>query len=268
MVNWRAKQVLWDSIPTGCGKQLLFRIAQQNASIFITFYSIRQFELTAVAMVNNCATFVILILGWLMLGERASMFSFVTLTVSFVGTVLVLVGEKAVMDASSDLPVVGTAESLLATAPLSAGYIFGLLFLISNPVIIGVGVIAMRQMRKMHEAVITTYMNLMLLVIMFSIVFATGSDLTPWYSFGVVEWLAIAGLAFANVGSQTFKFRAVQRSHVGKLQPLTFTQTILQFAADLFLFNESFTMLQFIGIGLVFAMFMVMVGNVAIYGVP
>ena len=28
VVNWRAKQVLWDSIPTGCGKQLLFRIAQ------------------------------------------------------------------------------------------------------------------------------------------------------------------------------------------------------------------------------------------------
>ena len=72
-------------------------------------------------------------------------------------------------------------------------------------------------MKKMHEAVITTYMNLMLLFIMITIVFATGSDLTPWYSFGVVEWLAIAGLAFSNVGSQTFRFKAVQRSEVGKL---------------------------------------------------
>ena len=95
-------------------------------------------------MVNNCATFVILILGWLMLGERASAFCIVTLAISFAGTVLVLVGEKAVMDASSDLSVVGTAESLLATAPLSASYIFGLLFLITNPLIIGVGIIAMR----------------------------------------------------------------------------------------------------------------------------
>ena len=82
-------------------------------------------------------------------------------------------------------------------------------------------------MRKMHEAVITTYMNLMLLVIMLTIVYATGSDLSPWYGFGLIEWLAIAGLAFANVGSQTFRFKAVQRSQVGKLQPLTFTQTIL-----------------------------------------
>ena len=75
----------------------------------------------------------------------------------------------------------------------------------------------------MHEAVITTYMNLMLLVIMLCIVYSTGSDLSPWYSFGLIEWVAIAGLAFSNVGSQTFRFRAIQRSQVGKLQPLTFT---------------------------------------------
>ena len=133
----------------------------------------------------------------------------------------------AAVAGSSDMAVVGTAESLLASAPLSAGYVLGLVFLVSNPVIIGAGIIAMRQMRKMHEAVITTYMNLMLLVIMLTIVYATGSDLSPWYGFGLIEWLAIAGLAFANVGSQTFRFKAVQRSQVGKLQPLTFTQTIL-----------------------------------------
>ena len=72
-------------------------------------------------------------------------------------------------------------------------------------------------MRKMHEAVITTYMNLMLLCIMMTVVFATGSNLSPWYNFGMIEWVAIAGLAFSNVGSQTFKFRAIQRCEVGKL---------------------------------------------------
>ena len=131
MVNWRARQVLWDSIPTGCGKQLFFRIAQQNASIFITFYSIRQFELTAVAMVNNCATFVILILGWLILSERASLFSVTTLFISFIGTVLVLVGEPA-------------QESVEATGTTSENYVLSLAMLVSNPVIIGAGIIAMR----------------------------------------------------------------------------------------------------------------------------
>ena len=38
--------------------------------------------------------------------------------------------------------------------------------------------------------------------------------------------------------------------------------------ADLFLFNESFTRLQYIGFGVVFVMFLVMIANTAIYGVP
>jgi hypothetical protein len=80
-------------------------------------------------------------------------------------------------------------------------------------------------MKKMHESVITTYMNLMLLVIMVCIVYSTGSDLSPCYSFGLIEWTAVVGMAFSSVGSQTFKFRAIQRSEVGKLAPMTFTRT-------------------------------------------
>ena len=38
--------------------------------------------------------------------------------------------------------------------------------------------------------------------------------------------------------------------------------------ADLFLFNESFTQLQYIGFGIVFVMFLIMIVNTAIYGVP
>ena len=36
----------------------------------------------------------------------------------------------------------------------------------------------------------------------------------------------------------------------------------------MFLFKEAFTTLQYVGIFIVFAMFLVMVANVAIYGVP
>ena len=40
-INVDAYEVLWKSIPTGCGFQLFFRVLQQNLSTFITFYSIR-----------------------------------------------------------------------------------------------------------------------------------------------------------------------------------------------------------------------------------
>ena len=83
-------------------------------------------------MVNNCATFVILILGWFLLSERASLFSVVTLAISFVGTVMVLLGEEA------------TAGVVTGDAGASGSYIVSLLMLLCNPIIIGAGMIAMR----------------------------------------------------------------------------------------------------------------------------
>lgn len=92
MVNVNAKAVLWDSIPFGSGKTLIFRIFQLNLSLFMTFYSIRNFETSVVAVVNNCAGFVILIIGWLIMSEKVTKFMFITSLLSFFGTVIVLVG--------------------------------------------------------------------------------------------------------------------------------------------------------------------------------
>ena len=133
MVNVNFRKILWDGIPQGCGRQLLFRISQQNASIFITFYSIKQFELTTVALVNNCATFVILVMGWLVLSEKVSLFSFGTLCASFMGTAVVLFGEKT-YGAVGEVSAASTGSSSM----------LNLLLLVSNPLIIGAGVIAMR----------------------------------------------------------------------------------------------------------------------------
>jgi len=147
-------------------------------------------------MVNNSATFVILILGWAVLSEKFTLSYLTTLSVSFIGTIVVLLGT----DHSASSPE--ATESHLAS----------LLILLCNPIIIAAGVIAMRKMRKMHESVITTYMNLMLLTIMLVIVYASGSNLTPWYSFTWLDWVALVGLSTSNVGSQIFRFRAIQRS--------------------------------------------------------
>ena len=93
-INVNAYEVLWKSIPTGCGFSLFFRVLQQNVSTFITFYTIRQFDLTTVSLVNGTATFVIFILGILMLGEKFSLFTFAALSTSFIGTLLLLFGAQ------------------------------------------------------------------------------------------------------------------------------------------------------------------------------
>ena len=148
-------------------------------------------------MVNNCATFVIMLLGIILLRERASLSSFTMLLISFAATVLVLFGADVTGASTSD--VNGSSGS----------GVLGLVFLLANPVIIAVGMISMRSMRKMHEAVVTSYMNLMLLVVMMTVIVAQGSDLSPWSRFSVVDWVMLAFLATTNVGSQTFRFRAI-----------------------------------------------------------
>ena len=117
-------------------------------------------------------------------------------------------------------------------------------------------------MKKMHESVVTTYMNVTLLFVMLCVVFATGGNLMAWQQFGWLEWVCLVFMATSNVGSQVFKFRAVQRAPVSKLQPLTFTQAIFQFVADLLIFREEFSSVQYIGISIVFFVFMVSVGAV------
>lgn len=87
-------------------------------------------------MVNNSATFVILLLGWAALRERVTFFSFITLTVSFAGTVMTLLGNET--------SIMTDSISAAASASEGAGQILNLLLLLSNPLIIAVGVIAMR----------------------------------------------------------------------------------------------------------------------------
>ena len=115
----------------------------------------------------------------------------------------------------------------------------------------------MRQMRKLHQSVITTYMNIMLLVIMVGMTVLTGTSLTrPLDSFTWQNWVSLCCLAGSNVGSQTFRFLAIQRSPVTRLQNLASTQTLFQFMADLLIFAEKFSSMQIVGISIVFGTFL------------
>ena len=136
-----------------------------------------------------------------MLGEKFSPFTFVALSTSFVGTLLLLFGAQQLETLQEGDPT-QQAKSM-------ANQIFGYVLMLSNPLIIGFGFIAMRKMKKMHESVVTTYMNSMLMVVMVTIVYAKGSDLSAWQSFGWLEWIALIALSFTNVASQRFRFRAI-----------------------------------------------------------
>ena len=93
MINFRVKEKLWDGIPRGQWKSLLLRVSQQNATIFITFYLIRHYELTLVSMINNSSTLITIALSYAMLGEnKTDLTTWTTLILGFVATLIFLLG--------------------------------------------------------------------------------------------------------------------------------------------------------------------------------
>lgn len=157
---------------------------------------------------NKSTCVFIIIFAYIILKERSSLALLAMLAISLAGTTLVIFGEES-----------GGAEGY-------DRHVYDYLILLVTPVLIAMGIIAMRNMRKMHESVVTTYMNSTLLVVMLIVVFASGSDLSPWSQFSWLHWGFLVLLALANVGTQIFRFRAVQRSEVSKLQPFVFSQII------------------------------------------
>lgn len=88
--------------------------------------------MTTVALVNNSSTFLIVILGYFLLKECSTWFTCVTLALSFLGTILVLIFEEPETRAEP------------STHASGRGDIISLVMLVSNPLIIAVGVISMR----------------------------------------------------------------------------------------------------------------------------
>ena len=68
----------------------------------------------------------------------------------------------------------------------------------------------MRQMRKLHESVVSCYMNSVAIFFMMAVTYGFGEDLKPWgqdFSWG--DKLCTVGLAISTVGSQTFRYKAL-----------------------------------------------------------
>ena len=76
-VNRRAKYVMWDSIQRDQWYPLMARTIQGNFTNMINFTSIKFFTLTLVAVVNNFAPLLTVLLAFFVLGEKLRMFKIV-----------------------------------------------------------------------------------------------------------------------------------------------------------------------------------------------
>jgi drug/metabolite transporter (DMT)-like permease len=71
---------------------LFIRMSQNSLSLLITYYAIRYFDLTTVAMVSNLSPMVTVVLAYFMLGERLTIKELVILFAAFGSVTLLIMG--------------------------------------------------------------------------------------------------------------------------------------------------------------------------------
>ena len=112
--------------------------------------------------------------------------------VAFIGAVILIMGNPN--------DSIGAQDSTL----------FGFISLLLNPVLVAIGTIMMRSMRELNESVVSCYMNGASILVFTPLVYLQGADLSPCFSFTLADWCWIVGLSLSVIGSQTFRYKALQ----------------------------------------------------------
>ena len=77
-----------------------------------------------------------------------------------------------------------------------------------------------------------------------------------------LEFWSIAILSgISNILSWHFKVTAFRNDIVSRVSPISYLESIFGLLIDAFVFNTAFGILQLVGIGLVFLMFLIKIGH-------
>lgn len=133
-----------------------------------------------------------------------------------------------------------------------------LLFLILNPVFIGMSAIALRKMKKTSSETLTTWTNIVQSIFMATAMVMLNQSFLYYPSvFSAVDWLMLFGMTLSVIGAQTFKLLAFQNQAASKLQVIGNLQMVYQFLFDIFLFDTNFNELQYWGIAITVITFII-----------
>ena len=144
-------------------------------------------------------------------------------------------------------------EDDMAIPPFSMWIVWALCVI--NPFIDAAGIIAMRKMAKFNDYTVGWYMNVCSMLLALACLAPTkGADMFDVFpTFDWKCWVMVTLAGICTILQQVFKFKSLQYQKASALQiyyPLT---TLWQFLFDLFLFNLTFSTLQYIGFGILFA---------------
>jgi len=194
LINVNLKQVLIDSVDRECLPSLLFRCIQGAFSIFISFMSLKYFNVSTVGIVCSLTPLIVCVIASFLLNEQMKLRDGVTLAGVFVAVMLVVLfanpEQSATMHANP----------------------WALVALISQPVLLAGGSIAMRKMRKMPEQLCSAYQNLTLLVMASFAMIYTGTSFEFLREMSAFTYGLLLLSCSLTIATQIAKFSAFKYS--------------------------------------------------------
>lgn len=112
------------------------------------------------------------------------------------------------------------------------------LALFCNPFLTAGGTIALRKVKKIHEYVISFWLNLTTLLLNLVFIFALGQQFFPvLQQMDSIDWLYSVLTGVFVILQQVCRFIALKNEKAAKLQKLNFLATLYSFFFDLLLFH-------------------------------
>ena len=114
----------------------------------------------------------------------------------------------------------------------------------------------MRKMKKFHEAVVSWYLNWLLMISSLTMIYVLDEGWQIFFNFDWISWALMIGIGILAVTSQTARFKALKRYKAAQLQLLNPVITLLQFGFDVSQ-GTPFTISQYSCIGFLFCIYIV-----------
>ena len=146
-LNCGLKKAVWGGIKRDQITPLVFRSIQGAVTNAILYGTTKYLPLTIIAIINNLQPLLTVVLAYMILKEKIKKFEVVMITLS-VGAVIVF-------------SVFGAGSETKSESPIPIWIYYAALGV--NPFLAAGATVAMRKMKKFHEAVVSWYLNWCLL---------------------------------------------------------------------------------------------------------
>jgi drug/metabolite transporter (DMT)-like permease len=201
--------------------------------------SIKYFNVSTVGIVCSLKPIITCVIAVLMVGETMSGLDVLSNGLGLLAILLVIVGTPATADSGA----VGGASN------------FAFLALISQPVLLAVGDVLIKKMKKLPEEPVSFAQGVALCLFASTCMLCTGESFGFVAALSPAAWAWLCLTCVLTILSQMAKKKAIDNYELAQLQKVNNMSSFWQFLVDMLLLHIVFSGMQFLGFAVLFLVF-------------